>query len=735
MRRTRIVIVLMTTILLLSLTACNDKESETNFREQVYGEKQLSMNGIDGEIGAATVKNNRVYLNTVSVSEDENVVTKLYSFNLDGTDLKEIPFQTTELCEIMNIMVGEKDELTLAESFYDDKVDKERLVLEKIDKEGNEIARQDITEILNAAGAQNVLRFLMPSNGVIVAVTEQSAFIFDGNFKLKGEVKSEGYIEGAALTKDGQVVCAASELSLGGKKEIRTLDVDNKKWDKTYKVESGESNAMNILMDGADYDFYYKDNSGIYGYDIENTKSTKLMDFVASYLTADRTERLFAVNEGRFVGIANKMEGDGSAVYVYNKIDPSEMENKTVVTYGGLCIDENVKRAAMDFNRTNKEYRIEFKDYSEEENPIEKMNTDMIAGNIPDIMDLQSVSLTQYAEKGILENLTPYIEKDAELSSENIIESVWNAMLIDGKLYFVSPEFGVDTVIGSTKDVESRTGWTFSEFKEVLKNKGEDVRPFYSENKLDLLYEFLRYGCSDYVDWQTGECSFDSQAFKEILDFCNERGNDETANFDEYYPEMAAAVKDKKQMLISASGLTVEEIQMFSQMYEDDIAIIGYPGEEKQGSAFNFTTKIGISSKSEVKEAAWEFVRIFMTKNYQGKNDNLYSSPIRRDCFDMMLKAKTTTVEYKDELGQYVSPLSGLMEVNGLPVEKKPVPQKDADMYKALVNNTHKMADYNFDIIGMIVEEAEAYFKGKQNLDKTTEIIQNRVKTYVNEQR
>lgn len=56
-------------------------------------------------------------------------------------------------------------------------------------------------------------------------------------------------------------------------------------------------------------------------------------------------------------------------------------------------------------------------------------------------------------------------------------------------------------------------------------------------------------------------------------------------------------------------------------------------------------------------------------------------------------------------------------------------------MYKALVDNTYKMVDYNFDIIGMIEEEAEAYFKEKQNLDKTAEIIQNRVKTYVNEQR
>ena len=64
-----------------------------------------------------------------------------------------------------------------------------------------------------------------------------------------------------------------------------------------------------------------------------------------------------------------------------------------------------------------------------------------------------------------------------------------------------------------------------------------------------------------------------------------------------------------------------------------------------------------------------------------------------------------------------------------------PLTDKQAQMYIDLVNNTDKTGEYNDEIGQIITEEAKAYFSGQKSLDETADVIQNRVKTYVNENR
>lgn len=85
----------------------------------------------------------------------------------------------------------------------------------------------------------------------------------------------------------------------------------------------------------------------------------------------------------------------------YSKVDPSTIADKQTITIGGMYMDDSVKTAAVAFNRENKEYRIEIKDYSNEEDPQTKMNADILAGNVPDIICLNSLPTSQYIAKGI----------------------------------------------------------------------------------------------------------------------------------------------------------------------------------------------------------------------------------------------------------------------------------------------------------------------------------------------
>lgn len=756
--------VMIVTTMLMSMVGCEKKQDNVDSKEMVYEEIPISIDGIEGEVGAVAYKNDRIYFSVFGPTEVDEIhteameeqgseeeehsheeyhendamVMQLFSANVDGSDLKEIPYHMIEVGEIQYIMVGEDNTLTLVIESYDAKAEKLVYVLIKIDEDGRELAREDIAEILRSEEAYNLNRVMMDLKEHVIVVTDQVVYILDEKFKLIGEVKSDNYITGAALTKDGQVICASLGFSFddGGGARVQILEVDERKWGKTYKLDAGSFSGSNSVLDGSEYDFYYRDDSGIYGYNMADKEDTKLMDYVASYLTVDRTDKLISTKDNKFLCIVNDLDSEELGIVFYTKVDPSTIADRIIITYGGIVIDESIKQAALDFNRTNKEYQIEFNDYSSNGgDPFAKMNTDIIAGNIPDIIDLNYVSFEQYVEKGMLEDLIPYINQDSELSSDDIIDSVWETMLMNGKLYYIAPSFGIDTIIGKTKDVGNEIGWTFNEFKTLLEGHGDAITPFYSDNKSDMLSVFLKNSLMDFVDWQTGECNFDGQEFKDILEFCNNKGSDKNVDYVDYRKEMASLINAGKQLFADAPGLTTEEIQIYRQMFGEDITFIGYPNKEKQGSYFRFSSRVGLSAKSEVKDGAWEFIRTFMSKEYQGKVNHISGTPTRKDCFDMLMRAKTTTEEYTDELGQEVQPVSGYWEWDDIGVDSRPLSQEEAEMYINLVNHTENSAFYDTSMTEIILEESKSYFKGRKDLDETVKIIQKRIKTYVNENR
>ncbi len=664
---------------------------------------------------------------------DGTSVTRMYSMNLDGSDIKEIPLpEFSENEYISYTLAGTDNTLMLVLNSWNEKTQKTSYVVLKIDAEGKEIFKEDITDLLKLGQEAWISKVLLDDKGRLITITDQKVIVLDETCtKVFCEVKSDNYIEGGAKTKDGKVVCGASDEN-GAK--VQVLDIENKKWGESIKLDLQYFPSSDSLMDGVEYDFYYKDNSGIYGYDIAGKKSTKVMDYLASDVNSDSSYNIVPIAKDQMLG--STWADEGNKFVLYNKVDPSTIANKKTITFGAMWMDDGVKNAAIEFNKTNQEYRIEFKDYSNEEDPETKMNADIIAGNVPDIISLDNIAIDQYVAKGLLEDLTPYMEKDSEVKPDVFIPSVAEAMKINDKFYFVSPGFGISTMIARTKDVGDKSGWTFDELKALLEEKGDSARPFYTENKSEMLYSFLSAGINDFIDWTTGECSFDGQDFKSILEICNEGKNEET-EYNEDAPSQPTLIREGK-VLFNDGWIDAESVELYEKMFGDDITFIGYPNKDKEGSYFNFNTTMGVYSKSDVKEGAWEFIRSFMTKEYQGKQVGkgmMSGNPTRQDCFDMMMKAKTTTEEYTDEFGQKIMPLDSSWGWDDLEVKIVPLTDKEAQLYKDLVNNTKKSGGYNNALMEIITEEAKAYFAGEKSLDETADIIQNRIKTYVNENR
>lgn len=744
----------MAMVMLLSMAGCGketkkqekeNKATKKDTRDMVYEGEEFLIDGVEGDILDLFVKGDRLYLDTIvypdlkeasEESAEETDVIKYYSVNLDGSDLKTITLTNLDENDyVVNRTADEDGNILFLTLRYDSKTKKPVCHILKYDADGNEIYNKDISKILaDHVRGVGIHQMTTDKNGNIVLLAVNANIsaelcILDENADYMDTLKSDNCIEAVARTKDGNII---GYYRKEGESFVQDADIENKKWGKAYKIDITALDSSDCLMDGIAYDFYYKTNTGIFGYDLKKEQATEVMNFTASYLTFDGVRNIKPASEKQFIGTYFD-PADGTKLFLYNKVDPSTIKEKQTITLGGVSVNEDLKNAAIKFNKTNPDYQIEIIDYSDIEDAEAKMNAEIAAGNIPDILDVSSGGTNEiYAAKGILEDLIPYIEKDKELSTEDFLPTAFEAMKTDDKLYSVSPSFLISTIIGKSSDVGTNIGWTFEDMMTVIE-KNKNAKPFRADYKMYMLSDF-QHTFNDFINWQTGECSFNSQYFKDILEFCNTGKSEETED-----NEIDYHAYQRGEILFQTDIIHIEYLSEFEQMYKEEITYIGYPNKDKSGSYFEFPLQVGISSKSEVKEGAWEFVRSIMSMEYQSSLDKSLKVhiPVRKDSYEMLVKAMMTTEEYIDEIGQQVYPLGHefdrIIYSDDFEVEIKPASQKDIDKFNELIEHTHKRVIWNYKVMEIIEEEVKPYFAGEKDVDETAKIIQSRVETYVNE--
>lgn len=89
-----------------------------------------------------------------------------------------------------------------------------------------------------------------------------------------------------------------------------------------------------------------------------------------------------------------------------------------------MYVDYSTQKAVIDFNRSNDKYRVDLIDYSEYNTEddynagLTKFNTEIMAGNMPDILALDTQTpYRQYAAKGCSRTSIPISTRTASLTA------------------------------------------------------------------------------------------------------------------------------------------------------------------------------------------------------------------------------------------------------------------------------------------------------------------------------
>ncbi len=616
--------------------------------------------------------------------------------------------------------------------------------LRRLDPTGTELGSVDLTEL--AAGAEyfsiqdmtcdqdgNVYLNLYTDDG------KTKVCVYDPTGVQLVLIEKDDWTNGMVTLSDGSVaVCGYSQNGSGY--ELTPIDLKAKAWGKAVQIGTDMYSGVSEVFTGSgEYLAYFSSGSNVYGHNAETGEDVKLFTFLDCNIDQDYVRDMTVLPDGSFLCISYSWEDEAGEAVVITQKDASEVAQKTTLTLATMYLDYDLRKQILKFNKTSEQYRIEVKDYSEfntEEDytaGLTKMNTEIISGTVPDLISVSELPVGQYVSHGLLENLYPYIDSDAELSREDFLPSILKAMEIDGGLYQASTSFSVLTLVGRADVVGEDMGWTMEELMEIYEQQPDGTLLLGNTvTQEEILYYLTCMNLSQFVDWQTGVCSFDSEAFINTLKFCDHFPKE--YNYEEAVSEVES-ITSGKQMLSMFATSDFEEFQMYEAMYGGALAYKGFPTNEGIGNVASLQDGVAITTKCADKEGAWSFVRTLLTEEYQSSN-NVYSFPTNKTAFDKKLaEAMKKTYTTDPVTGEQVEESKGSWGWDSFVTEIYAVTQEQADRIVALIDSVSSVVNFDENILDVVKEEAASYFSGAKSAEEVAKLIQSRVNIYVNEQK
>ena len=449
--------------------------------------------------------------------------------------------------------------------------------------------------------------------------------------------------------------------------------------------------------------------------------------------------------------------GNGTVLHLLSPADAAGLKPRKELVFGTISLSGEDRARINRFNSESGEYHITVEDYAVYQSDTgyidwnasrTRMATMISAGAIPDILDMDGLPLRRFGSRGFLEDLWPWIDGDPELGREKLMTRPLEEASQDGRLYILGEAFGIHTLVGPADMVGDRMGWSYEDFLAVR----EAMPPEFvmletgGADRTGMLQSLLWEEEDVFLDWEAGICRFDSEEFRELLEFCCQLPEEDSWRSDAGMLEGNAVAM--RAHVFSFDGM-FDGAAMYKGMCGGDMAYIGYPtASGRPGASFRLSQKLAMTTACREKEGAWSFLRTLLlpeehTVNYESLTDKAVFY-INKAAFRNMTEQAMTPAYAVDEEGNYrLSQDGGRIEkpkrsfsINHVrnPCEIYAFTEEDYEQWMALYEAASGLNDFDSALADIITETAGACFAGDKTLDETVELIQNRASLYISEQ-
>lgn len=406
---------------------------------------------------------------------------------------------------------------------------------------------------------------------------------------------------------------------------------------------------------------------------------------------------------------------------------PRHEDGRALVTLSAFFLTDDMQNAVAAFNKTNTEYYVEIQTAEDGTTASEYWDREMIelmAGRGADLFTKNAQFIfTTFIEKGIIEDLTPYIERD--IPTEDYLENSLYAYAYDGKVYAIEPSFSISFLAGSRELFGDASGWNLEDASRLMKDHPELLAFESYSSPGSFLKDYLAFGNVDYTDYENlRACIEFDKAYSKTL------------------PSDTPAIPGQSVLVTSEDLHNVLGWADCEALYGQELTPIGYVNEQEEG-ILHSSIAWSINSASKQKEGAWAFLRFLLSEEYQREFRHDYTfSPLKailEEQLEQYSKPMTNTF-YVEELGQEVtitqgytlSRASGANFPNSVEIECM-TPEQLQTVENLIARSKVNCFSWDQTAQQIIMEEAEAYFNDRSTLDEVMKNIQNRIDLYVSE--
>lgn len=606
------------------------------------------------------------------------------------------------------------------------------------DGDFNEISRLSLDDLADKVKEESgwfyVNYFAVDKEDNIYLSYDTTLYVLNKEGNEVCSISFENWINGLTAADDGQVYVHYYDWSSEGEGGLKIAPVDLQAKAVGNALENIKGSDYGTLYPAGEGKFYTTTNTKLYLYDVASQTSEEILDWIDCDINSSNLRGFAALNDGSFVAVSTTYDysGDKTEVTVelanIKEVPASSVAQKKEITFAMLYLDYDMQESVIKFNRSSQEYKISIKtyvddDYSNYEDALTLFNSDLATGSIADMFILPSgggVSMANLAAKGVLTDLTELIENDPDISMDDFIPNIIEALSINGKLYGISDSFNIQTLVGKTKNVGSGTSWTFKEVLEMAQ-KHPDAMLFQYATKSSSLSTLLQNTMDSFYDPATGECHFDEEDFVSLLELCNTFPAE--YNSDQEYVSFPKLLREDTVLLEAVWLSDFDQVQLYLELFGEPVNFIGYPTSSGSGAIANFNEMMCISSKSKNKEGAFAFIKQFLTYEHQSSLE--WSLPINQAAFeDKITKAMETN---EDGTNTWI--------YDDVEVEIGALTEEEAQLIRDIIYSADHTSAYDEQLFNIISEEAAAYFEGQKSAKEVAGLIQSRAQIYMDESR
>ncbi len=652
----------------------------------------------------------------------------LASFKSDGTDYQRTALALPEEMNVQSFCIAGDGAITALSAQYDPQTYRPAYSLLRFSADGALLSNMALEDIFEGQDAY-IQHMIADPEGNLALFADDRIEVIDPQGKPLFSLTLDGWYQDAARAGDGSIVVAF--YANAGGPQLKKIDIAAKTLADAVTLGSSMGNLE--LVDGdASCWLYAISNGKLQAYNDQTQSFDALFDFLDLDYSSNNINCLFHLSEDQFLLLGRDYNGEPELARIALT---QYSENKTILTLGTLYANSDLTEKIVDFNRKNDQYRIELIDYMDDRTTdytaaLDRFSADMVTGSMPDIVDVSSLPFDTLAGKGLFADLYPLLDQDETLSREDFIPSVLGAMETDGKLYFVSDTVSVLSMIGLKSVLGDISGWTMQEFEQKLAENPQITMPIASSDQSTTLMQLVMIALEDFIDPETGKCSFDSEAFIALLNIAAKA----PAQIDyQNMPRDAVLLHEKKTLAVPVSLYDITDFQQYTVELEDDFCVVGFPSQNRERSMAYFSNMLAVSAKCEHPQAAWSFLATLIRGDNQRHR---FGIPVLAQPYEEMIQEAMEPSYYTDENGNQVEQSKmGIGYSDGTNLEIYAATQQEAQAFRQIVESISGRRGYQEKIFEILNEDCAPFFAGQKSAQETAAVVQSRIQTYINENR